>query len=299
MTHFTTNAAALRRRQLCILEDDTGFLLNPTPDAAAVRSRQLAALQEHNEDEPPPNPTPNSASVRRRQLFLLNDDDDIGWAPGVTEPLPRNHPRPPTPPRINRNQEQEIQHRALQRLQSSIQAADDFLKSVSAPPPLVPPLPTLTRKTEYGTCYYIKPVIEIAIHTLILYHQDRKQCGGLRRKDRKAKLTPPQVAKRFRAIMTGLRLRINRRTRTAFKDGALLRLCDEILQSSTGHVSRQELTKANNVWRAVQTKQGSDTFTPDTKNWIRARNMFCKSTQALCYRSRVNEEHGYKCIIYR
>lgn len=135
MTNFKTNAAALRRRQLCILEDDTGFLLHPTPDAAAVRSRQLAALQEHNEDEPPPNPTPNSASVRRRQLFLLNDDDDIGWAPGVTEPLPRNHPRPPTPPRINRNQEQEIQHRALQRLQSSIQAADDFLKPISAPRP--------------------------------------------------------------------------------------------------------------------------------------------------------------------
>ena len=144
----------MRRRQLYTLEDDTGFLLNPAPDAAAVRSRQLAALQENSEDdnEPLPNPFPNSVSVRRRQLLLLTDSDDIGWAPGATEPSPRNlinQPRPPTPPRKNRNQEQELQHTlALQRLRSNIQsnleAADDFLKSISAPPPL-PPLPILSR----------------------------------------------------------------------------------------------------------------------------------------------------------
>lgn len=80
--------------------------------------------------------------------------------------------------------------------------------------------------------------------------------------------------------MLGLRLRKNRRSRNALRDGNLQRLCTEILQSLPDHATRQELTKANNIWQAVRTKLNSDDNTPDTLGWIRARNLLCKSTAA-------------------
>ena len=289
MSRFPSNPPAVRRRQLCILQDDTDFLLNPVPDAAAVRSRQLSLLRDE-ETTPPLNPFPDATAMRRRQIHFQDDNDDFGLAPGVTE-----EPSPPT----RRNQPtgsdsggiEDIRHtRALERLhrtiQSNLEAADEFLQTLTParrppppnPPPLLPPLPRTKRRDDYKTCFYLRPVIELAINSLILYHQRRS--GGIRRSNRRLRLSPDQVLTRVRVIMNGLGLRINRRTRNAIKDGSLLRLCDEVLHSSPGHATKRELAKANKVWKAVLATQASDPCTPETVGRHRARNLFCKSTPA-------------------